>query len=239
MEVIPTKPELGVTPQNFSVLYPRLYHMAHEDAWPAIQRYGLLTTQSILKLWEIGSSQRTLVQKQIRKNPIELMHQQHGKVVIRDQRSMHENKLRPALIDCTPEQWCQLLNSKVFFWPSLERLLTHMAARMNRGRTHLVLTIDAYRFIRAYENKITLCPINSGNTIPFAQKRGKETFMRMRDYPFAARRGRGAYSTVVELTVDQDVPDILDFLIAVDYRMSSEGKTLHISRVAEPPQMGA
>jgi hypothetical protein len=38
--------EVGVTPEAFSSLYPRLYHMAHEDAWPQIQRYGLLSTRA-------------------------------------------------------------------------------------------------------------------------------------------------------------------------------------------------
>jgi hypothetical protein len=43
----------GVTPKAFSELYPRLYHMAHEEAWEQIQRFGLLSTTSILKLWEV------------------------------------------------------------------------------------------------------------------------------------------------------------------------------------------
>ena len=231
--------EAGVTPKEFSSLYPRLYHMTHEGAWPSIRRHGLLTTRSILKLWGVEKSVRMSVENQIRRTSIELTHPQHGKVVIRDQKPMYENKLRTALIDCTPEQWCQLLNGKVFFWPSLERLQTHMAARLNRPRKHLVLTIDGYHFARSYENKITLCAMNSGNTIPFAQKRGKGSFMKMRDYPFQARRKRGAYYTVVELAVDADVPDILDFVVSVDYMTSPQGKILHVSHVAKAEETGA
>jgi hypothetical protein len=239
MEMIEPKIEAGVTPKEFSSLYPRLYHMAHKDAWPPIQRHGLLSTRSILKLWETERSVRTSVEDQIRRSPIELTHPQHGKVVIRDQKPMYESKLRQALIDCTPEEWCQLLNGKVFFWPSLERLQTHMAARMNRRRTHLVLTIDSYRLTRSYEHKITLCAMNSGNTIPFAQRRGKGSFMKMNDYPFQARRKRGGYYTVVELAVDTDIPDILDFVVSVDYMSSPGGKILHVSRVGMPQEMGA
>ena len=236
--MIVPKAELGVTPMEFSSLYPRLYHMAHEDSWPAIQRYGLLTTRSILKLWEVESSERICIEGQIRKSSIELVHPRHGKAVIRDQKPMYEEKLRRALIDCRPEEWCQLLNGKVFFWPSIERLQTHMSARMNRGKTHLVLTIDSYRLTKTYEDRITLCSMNSGNTIPFAQKRGKGSFMKMSDYPFEARRERGNYYTVVELAVDTDVPDILDFVMSVDYMTSPEGKILHVARAAAPAGNG-
>jgi hypothetical protein len=47
---------------------------------------------------------------------------------------MNEKKLRAALTDCTPQDWCRLLNGKVFFWPCIDRLNTHMAARGNRGK---------------------------------------------------------------------------------------------------------
>ena len=169
---VEVKAQNGVTPKTFSELYPRLYHMSHEHAWEQIQRHGLLSTTSILDLWEVKGTQRTRVEGEIRRSRVELNHPAHGRVVIRDQKPMYEKKLRKALLDCTLEEWCKLLNRKVFFWPSMERLNTHMSARENRGEKHLVLTLDSYRLTVAYENKITLCPLNSGNTIPFAHKRG-------------------------------------------------------------------
>ena len=225
--------EAGVTPQIFSSVYPRLYHLAHEDVWPQIQRYGLLSTKSILDLWEVESSLRRCITTEIRPSAVELWHPRHGKAVIRDQKPLKENKLRAALIDCTPEEWCQLLNGKVFFWPSKERLHTHLAARENRGKRHLVLTIDSRRFTVAYEQRITLCAMNSGNTIPFAQKRGKSSLMKMSDYPFEARRKRGTYSTVAELAVDTDIPDVLDFVVSVAY-MTSDGEVQKICGDAAP-----
>ncbi|MGA7919892.1 MAG: hypothetical protein WCA38_09475 [Candidatus Acidiferrales bacterium] len=209
--------EKGVTPKMFSELYPCLYHMAHENAWEQIRRYGLLSTTSILDLWEVEDPYRTSIESEIRRNQVELTHPLRGTVVLRDQKPMHEKKLRKALVDCTPRDWCRLLNRKVFFWPSVERLHRHMFARGNRLKKHLVLTLDSYRLAVAYENKITLCPLNSGNTIPFAQKRGIKSFMPMHDYPFALRLRRGPYYTVVELTVDVAVPDILSFVTSLDY----------------------
>jgi hypothetical protein len=104
----------GVTPKEFSELYPRLYHMAHEDAWEQIQRYGLLSTTSILTLWEVKGEQRSNIESEVRRTSVELAHARHGKIVIRDQKPMYEKKLRKALVDCTPQEWCQLFNRKVF-----------------------------------------------------------------------------------------------------------------------------
>ena len=219
--------EPGVTPEVFSSLYPRLYHLTHEDAWSQIERHGLLSTRSILKLWEVESSTRTHIETQIRQDSMELSHPGHGRVVIRDQKPMNEKKLRTALVDCTPQDWCRLLNTKVFFWPSIDRLHTHMAAKGNRGKRHLVLTVDSYRLVTAYERQIALCAMNSGNTNPFTHKRGRNSFMRMSEYPFRARLKRGTYYTVVELTVDRDIPDILDFVLTANL-MTSDGEASRI-----------
>lgn len=220
--------DLGVSPEAFSSMYPRLYHMAHEDAWPQIQRHGLLSTSSILNLWEVESTPRASIETQIRRTAVELSHPRLGRVVIRDQKPMNEKKLRAALIDCAPQDWCRLLNSKVFFWPCVDRLNTHMGARGNRGKHHLVLTLDSYRFVNSYEQQITLCAMNSGNTNPFPQRRGKSSFMRMSQYPFAERRKRGVYYTVVELAVDRDITDILDFVLSAE-TMTSDGRVTRVS----------
>jgi len=221
----------GVTPKAFSEFYPRLYHMAHEDAWEQIQRFGLLSTTSILSLWEVKAQQRSNIEREVRRSQVELVHPRHGKAVLRDQKPMYEEKLRKALVDCTPQEWCQLLNSKVFFWPTVERLSRHMSARDNRGKKHLVLTVDSYRLAVAYENKITLCALNSGNTIPFAHKRSKNSLMQMSDYPFRERLARGLYYTVVELAVDTAVPDVIDFIVSADYMIFEGSAIKRISNI--------
>ena len=221
----------GVTPKTFSELYPRLYHLAHRDAWEAIRRHGLLSTSSLLDLWEVKGKQRSAVETAVRKDEVELRHPRRGTIFIRDQKPLYERKLRKALIDCTVEQWCRLLNRRVFFWPTVERLITHISARHNRGKRHLVLTLDSYRLAAAYEKTITLCPLNSGNTIPFAQRRGTESLLRMSEYPFQERLVRGGYYTVVELAVETGVPDVLDFLVSADYMTSSGNGIKRISRI--------
>lgn len=221
----------GVTPQTFSELYPRLYHLAHQDAWESIRRHGLLSTSSLLDLWEVNGKERSAIETEIRRDEVELRHPRRGAIFIRDQKPLYERKLRKALIDCTVPEWCRLLNRRVFFWPTVERLITHISARHNRGRKHLVLTLDSYRLAAAYEKTITLCPLNSGNTIPFAQRRGTESLMRMSEYPFQERLARGAYYTVVELAVETGVPDILDFAVSVDYMTCAGSGIQQISRL--------
>jgi hypothetical protein len=221
----------GVSPRIFSELYPRLYHMAHEAAWERIRRHGLLSTSSLLNLWEVKGNERRAIESEVRKTSIVLVHPHHGKVVIRDQKPLNEKKLRKALIDCTVHEWCQLLNRKVFFWPTAERLARHMSARENREKKHLVLTVDSYRLAVAYQNEITLCPMNSGNTIPFAQERGKNSLMQMNDYPFKERLVRGPYYTVVELAVDTGIPNILDFIVSADYMSSTVCGVRQISHI--------
>src|SRR5579863_3336709 len=221
----------GVTPKIFSELYPRLYHLAHSEAWEPIRRHGLLSTSSLLDLWEVKGKERSAIEREIRRDQVELRHPRRGTIFIRDQKPLYERKLRKVLIDCTVEEWCRLLNRRVFFWPTVERLITHISARHNRGKKHLVLTVDSYRLAAAYEKTITLCPLNSGNTIPFAQMRGTKSLMRMSEYPFAERLGRGAYYTVVELAVETGVPDILDFVVLADYMKSSGNGIEQISRV--------
>jgi hypothetical protein len=129
------------------------------------------------------------------------------------------------LVDYTVQEWCQLLNRKVFFGPTTERLFTHISTRENRGRNHLILTIDSCRLAVGYERTITLRPLNSGNTIPFAHKRSKNSLMQMGDYPFRERLARGAYHTVVELAVDIGVPDILNSVVSADC-MTSNGRDI-------------
>jgi len=45
-------------PELLIKTFPRLYHMADRDAWPSIQRHGLLSTTALLDLFEIHGAQR-------------------------------------------------------------------------------------------------------------------------------------------------------------------------------------
>ena len=144
-----------------------------------------------------------------------LEHKVHGRVVVRDQKPLSESKLKDCLKDRDTVTWFRMLNGRVFFWLDLERLKTMMSAREYRGKTHTVLTVDTEALVRYYENKVTLCPLNSGNTSPYAHPRGLDSFHKLSTYPFKERFRKGDYYCVVELAVKDGVPDIAKYALRV------------------------
>jgi hypothetical protein len=206
---------MGVTPEELAKTYPRLYHMADAQSWESIQKHGLLSTSSLLDLFEVKAHEREEIEIHRRPESVPIIHEKHGRAVVRDNKPIIESKLRTALKNCTLEQWYRLLNKFVFFWLTEERLQTLLCARAYRNHPHAVLTLETLPFVRKYEHRIVLSAMNSGNTQPIAHERSPETFKRMRDYPFQERARRGDYYQVVELAVE-DGADVTDLVLSVD-----------------------
>lgn len=206
---------MGVTPARLAEYYPRLYHMAHSESWGGLQRNGLLCTHALVGLFEVCAEEREAILCRQRLKSIPIQHRLHGKAVIRDQKPLIRSKLEPALDGCSFEQWLEMLNSRVFFWLTKERLRTLMCAGQYCAENHVVLTLDTFRVATDFLSKITLAPMNTGNTRPFAHRRGLHTFHRMAEYPFEARLGRGLYNAVVELAVEHGVPNIMEYVTEV------------------------
>lgn len=216
---------MGVTPEQLAECYPRLYHMAHRDSWDGICRYGLLSTEALLDLFEVPGERRRPILTQQREQSVAIAHPAYGRAVIRDQKPLNRSKLEGCLSGCSFQQWLQMLNSRVFFWLTEERLQTLMCAREYCAQTHVVLVLDTLRLASDFRQRITLAPMNTGNTRPFAHPRGLATFSRMEDYPFEDRRRRGPYYRVVELAVEGGVPNIRDYMFgAAEMRCSTGGK---------------
>ncbi|MCA1506667.1 hypothetical protein I6F23_22575 [Bradyrhizobium sp. NBAIM02] len=188
--------------------------MAEQHSWPSLKRYGLLSTSALLDHFEICGDQRMVIEAQRRPKSVTLETVRIGRAVVRDQFPMDDKGLLRCLQDgLTPRDWYQLLNGKVFFWLTRDRLLRLLNAGNYRLEEHDVLEIDAARLVGAYRDKIWLSPMNSGCTKPIPHPRGKDTFMRISDYPYSdwsKKRKRG--ERVVELCVDYSVPDITKFV---------------------------
>jgi hypothetical protein len=125
--------------------------------------------------------------------------------------------------DLVPGDWYRLLNAKVFFWLTRERLLRLLNAGTYRGEEHDVLELDARALVASYRNAVWLCPINSGCTKPFPHPRGSSTFRRIPEYPYVhwkTKRKRG--ERAVELAVDYAVPDVAKFVKRVSRMKGSE-----------------
>jgi hypothetical protein len=143
---------------------------------------------------------------------------------VRDQIPMSDKGLLRALPEnLTPADWYSLLNSKVFFWLTEDRLTRLLNAKTYRNQHHDVLEVDARSLVEAHQHGIWLCPINSGCTKPFPHPRDGSTFQRIANYPYAAwKKKRQAGERVVELAVDYAVPDITTHTTRVTRRQGME-----------------
>ena len=178
--------------------------MTSPNAWPNIERRGLLSTSSLLDLFEIQDPGRTEILSKRRAASVELVHPNHGTVVIRDQIPLSEKKLAKCLQDgLTPTEWLQMLNSKVFFWVSAKRLTDLRNAKAYRAARQLVIEVDTAAFAAAYGARIIVADRNTGTTNPFAHARGRRTFL-----PLAENGKR----PIVELIVEDSVPDVVTFV---------------------------
>ena len=125
---------------------------------------------------------------------------------------MPPNRLAQALPDgLTTEQWYRLINSKVFFWVSPERLSRLL--RSYGASQHDVLRVDTASLLDAHFARTWLCHMNSGNTLPIPHYRDETIFKRIPDYP--VNRVGTPLKEVVELVVDYSVPDIANHVVDV------------------------
>jgi hypothetical protein len=199
---------------SFIERYPRLFHMADAGTWPKIQRDGLRSTTALLDLYEYTGTARHQIESERRAKSVVITHSKTGETaVIRDNIPLREQFLR--LDDMTPTEWYELLNRKVFFWVSEERLTKLLNARQYKSRPHDVLTIDTGRLLDVHSNDITVASINTGATLyPNAPKRGPQTFRKIADH--------SAGAVVVELAVDYAVPRIADLVTVVQRRLRAD-----------------
>jgi hypothetical protein len=205
----------GITIDELAARFPRLYHMAAEGSWPGIERHGLRSTSALLDLFEITGEQRRRLESQHRPECVTIEHPDYGIAVIRDQKPMDDLGLTRALRDnLRPGDWYRILNNKVFFWLTRERLKTLLTAKAYRNKRHTVLVLDTRRLLERGALEVLLSPMNSGCTKPFPHPRGPTTFLPLSEYPFHSRAQRGL-EPVVELAVDYLVGDVPSLLLAV------------------------
>jgi hypothetical protein len=204
--------------------YPVLYHMAELGSWDSINRHGLLSTRALIDLFEVKEPLRSQILRQRRPKGVALSHPEHGTAVVRDQIPLREAPLRKCLTDMTLEEWLVGLNSRVFFWLDEPHLETLLGADAYRDDAHDVLHVDTAALLERHAERVTLSPINSGSTIYNPRPRGSTTFLPIADYPFAERRRARGKDAIVELAVDQGVPNITDVLLRVERRRAG-GKT--------------
>jgi hypothetical protein len=171
-------------------------------------------------MYEINGEERRRIESFRRPESVTIRHVKYGPAVIRDQKPMSETALRKCLKGMTPSEWYRLLNGKVFFWLTPERVGRLLSARAYRGREHTVITIDTGKLLERHRADVTLSPINSGSTVYNPQPRNATTFQTLSDYPFDAwRKKRGAATkAIAELAVNYAAPTISEAVVRVERR---------------------
>ncbi len=193
--------------------------MAEAGTWPSISKHGLLSTTALLDLFQVDPPQRRKIESMRRPESVTIEHPKYGSAVIRDQKPLRESALRKCLNNLKPSQWYEILNRKTFFWLTPERLSTLLNARAYRNKDHCVITVDTRALIERHEDRITLCPINSGSTLYNPPVRDESTFYKVADYPFSERKKtRGKQGAVAELVVDYSVSDMCEVAISAEHR---------------------
>lgn len=190
--------------------------MANEDAWPSIRSHGLRSTEALIDLYQCDPEMRRALLSQRRDASVQLRHSQHGVVTVRDQKPMTDEALRRCLVGVTPREWYEMLNKKVFFWPTETRLLELLGARAYRKTWHCVLTVDSKELIFHRLHDIRISAINSGSTLYVPVERGRHTFQTLDEYPYQDRvRARGISHAIAEITFDYSIPNIREYVLEV------------------------
>jgi hypothetical protein len=200
--------------------------MAEAGSWDSITQHGLLSTRSLIDLFEVNGDARKSILRRRRPSSVRLTHDVHGIAVVRDQIPLSESRLAACLIDMTLDEWLDALNSRVFFWLDEPHLETLLGARAYRDDEHDVITVDTARLLERHTERITLSPINSGATMYTPPPRGRDTFLPIASYPFdERRRARGLANAIVELAVDVGIPDIREVAVRVERRRAGAAGT--------------
>ena len=191
------------------------FHLADAENWPSIQREGLFSTEALII--RAGLDHQSAAPYRAYRN--EGMQLPSG-VRIRDQRPMPPAALVRCLdVGLDPAAWYALVNAKVFFWLSRERLDRHRAACGSRPQ--IVMAIDLPALLERHGTRAYVTPFNVGNARRHAAKRGRRTFVPIEMYRATrwsaeARDGepmRARSHPPAELAIDHAVPDIMDFVV--------------------------
>jgi hypothetical protein len=204
-----------VTEAEFATRYPRVYHVAEVGSWTGIQQHGLLSVSALLDLFRVQGHERELLETRKRVTAVVLEHPEHGRVVLRDQKPLSEDKLGGCLMDMTPAEWIRLLNSRVFFWLTERTLNTLLDGQEYRDRSHELIVFDSRRLLERHGTRAFLSPINSGATLYKPAERGSTTFRPLAIYDILEKR------PPVELAILDGIRDAADLVVRVDERRGS------------------
>lgn len=141
-------------------------------------------------------------------------------VLVRDQRPMPPSALLRCLdAGISPQAWYRLVNAKVFFWASIERLNRHLAACGDRPQT--VIVVDSSRLLGRYGEAALVTAFNVGNARRRPPARGTRSFVPLAAWlatrweseakPDCPRRAQS--HPPAEIAIEGSVPDLMELVV--------------------------
>jgi hypothetical protein len=205
--------------------------MTASSSWPTIERHGLRSVTALLDLLYVDPDRRSAIELEQRRHTVRLSNPELGQFDIRDQKPLNIAKLERCLTDMTVTEWLALLNRKVFFWPTAERVEDLLGAELYRHQEHLVLVIGTKSLVRIHEPGITLAPINTGAVLYNPPARGRNTLLPIDDYPYEYwRKKRSPSKAIAEVAVDYAVPDVINHVVRIERRRHGRPPEVLLSR---------
>lgn len=190
--------------------FPELFHVTAQGNWPGIRQHGLMSTARLLDQCPVSADQRSMLLEQRRPRMTTLTSPTLGQVTIRDQQPMAEAKLASALDDMSVGDWLRMLNERVFFWPTRDRLLRLLRGRTYQRQVQDVIVVETRLLVEKHADEIELASINTGSTAYAAARRGSHTFV-----PLAAYRAT-ALRRIAEVALIGGVPEIARMMLRVE-----------------------
>ena len=198
-----------MTADQLARRHPTLYHMADARNRGTLRSLGLLSTTALLDRFALAGPDRDAVEAAHRPATVRIPaagpHPRLGHAYVRDQRPLDESALAKCLTGgLTVAQWYRMLNGRVYFWPTRDRL-DRMLKVYTPTAEQVVLEVDTAALCDRHGDAVELSHINSGfasRRYPPA-RRGADTFVPLAEFVHSAR------NTIAEVTVPYAVPDVL------------------------------
>ena len=180
---------------TFARHFPRLYHLTFASNLPGIRANGLLSTEALADRFSPEDKVAALNRRR------RCIQQVEG-VTLRDQHAAVEAKMKSCLVGVTIPEWFTLLNGKIFFFVSKQKV--DVLANAYASYSNILLEIDTAELLATHTEHASLCRINSGSFLYNPRPRGRASFIPLAAYTYKNKR-----DTPAELTMDRPIPEIL------------------------------
>jgi len=180
---------------TFARHFPRLYHLTFASNLPGIRANGLLSTEALADRFSPEDKVAALNRRR------RCIQQVEG-VTLRDQHAAVEAKMKSCLVGVTIPEWFTLLNGKIFFFVSKQKV--DVLANAYASYSNVLLEIDTAELLATHTEHASLCRINSGSFLYNPRPRGRASFIPLAAYTYKNKR-----DTPAELTMDRPIPEIL------------------------------